>query len=129
MDTRTRTVKWRQLLGLWLGSEHGLRVTPRPYLMKLSEQMADGYDPSHLSGIPGVLLHTSSERDYLPGQRLDRAKADAALGEKELFFSIQRRQDRTDIGDSLVVTSLDCMAVILIKLEKLRRLEELEAAA
>lgn len=126
MDNRTRSLKWRQLVGLWLGAEYGIKLKPRPYIVKLTEQMDEGFEQGHLLGLPNVLLNVSAEREYLPGQRLDNAKADAALGSKGLFFSIQRRQDRTDLGDSIVVTSLDCLGIIL---QRLSRLEEIEAAS
>lgn len=123
MDRRTRSIRWRQLVALWLGSEHNLPVRERPYLVKLSEQLEEGYVPSHVAGLTSV-INAHAGREFLAGSQVDRAKADAALGEVETYFSVQFRQGR-GVEEALVFTNLEVLGIVL---EKLRRLEELEAA-
>ena len=124
LDKRSRSIRWRQLVTLWLAGEHDLKVKERPYVIRLAQQLEEGYKPSHITGLSSV-INAHAEREFMAGSQVDRARNDALMGEQETYFSVQLRQGRP-IEDALVFTDLHVLGIVLARL---RRLEALEAAA
>ncbi|QYF74137.1 hypothetical protein [Cryobacterium sp. PAMC25264] len=118
-DHRSRTEKYRQLLSLWLAAEHGIRVTPAPYVTKPSELLKEDHESGHLRGLDNFLLHVRTAVNFLPGEAVDEAKRDAAFGAnpKPLSASIQFRRGR-DLEDQLVFMNLATLAEIIKRLER-----------
>jgi len=120
-DQRSRTEKFRQLLSLWLAAEHDIRVSPAPYLERLSTVLSEDHEFGHLRGLPDFLINARNRAEgaYLPGEAVDEAKRDAASGAnpKSLSAAIQYRRGR-DLEDQLVFMNLATFAEILKRLEK-----------
>lgn len=113
-DARGRHAKFVELCGLWLRAEHGLPVLPKPW------QDPDG-ERGHLRGIPNVLLTVRSERDYIPGQQLNAARAAAEHDGKPYYFAIQRQVAGNGVGESLVFTDLQTLGRLLQRLQVAER--------
>ena len=125
LDRRTQSLRWRELVALWLRSERGLQVTPRRYLETPANKRELGFVDSHIHGVSSV-VNCHAERDFLAGLQVDRAKSDALAAGLETYFSIQLRQNR-QVQEALVFTDLECLSIVLTRLQKLERLEQLEA--
>jgi len=118
-DHRTKTEKFRQLLSFWFAAEHGIRLTPAPYLERLSTVLSDDHESGHLRGLSDFCLHVRNAVNYLPGQAVDQAAHDAASGAnvKTLSASIQFRRGR-ELEDQLVFMNLATLAEIIKRLER-----------
>ena len=127
-SNRATTLKYRQLITLWLTAELGIKLKPRPYVVSLAQAFSDDYQPGHVWGLEGIgvengiTINTHHERDYQPGQQVQRARADAEsradAGPDDIYFSVQFRQGFSDPADSLVFTDLATLGRVLALISK-----------
>ena len=109
----------------------GKRISARPYLVPPRVQLEEGYEQGQIHGLRDFLLNVHVDLTFEVARQVERSKAEAAIGEKSFYFSLQKRSKKVfaDPADSLVFTDGHCMLEIIKKLRKLEGFEKAEAAA
>lgn len=125
---RKNAEAFKRLVSLYLGAR-GIPNEQRPYVVRASQIERGEGQAGHLWGIPDVVVNCRTERQFLIGEQVDKARTAAQRDDREFYFSVQFRQGFGDPGDSLVSTDLSTLGRVLQALQRLRELEGQEAAA
>ena len=130
---RARAIAYRASVAEYLGTELGLgdQISARPYLVRLSDQLAEGYEQGQILGLADVLINVHVDLTFEVARQVERSRAEAEMGDKSIYFSVQQRNKATFFSDpssSLVFTSAECMVTIIQRLLKLAAYEKEEAA-
>lgn len=128
-DARPNTEKFRELVQLYLGT-HGIAVRRRPWVGEAaldSKGNPEGTELGDLRGIDDVVLLARHHREMNFSGGLDRVGAAMRADGKALGWLLHYRVSR-DTGDMYALCTLDTLARVLQKLERLNELEKRAAA-
>ncbi|TFC81158.1 hypothetical protein E3T23_06580 [Cryobacterium cheniae] len=94
----------------------------------MAQALAPDFETGHILGLRdlgtktaeganGVTVNTHHERDFLPGQQVNRARIDAEQAGNELYFAVQFRQGQASPDDNLVFTDVATLTRLLKRIQ------------